>query len=393
MTTPDPGAGGEDRVPGQLIRVAMIGQKGYPPVHGGIEKHVAELAARLPGHGFSVEIYSRPHYSALDGESGLPGVTVRRLPSIPTKHLDAISHTVAASFDVLRREAAIVHYHALGPGLLSGVPRWLGRRRTVVTVHGLDWQREKWGPVARGVLRAGEWASAALPDRTIVVSKALAEHYRQSHHRRVDYIPNGIGAPTVRAPEHMGAMGVGRPFVLFVARLVPEKGCHLLLEAWQGLPADLRAAFRLVVAGDAGFTHGYADRLRREAPADVLFPGFVNGPRLEELYSAAAVMVLPSTLEGLSISLLEAMSYGRCCLVSDIPPNLEAGGDAAASFRSGDAGDLRRELVALLRDEPRRQRLGLAAQAHARENYYWDRVAADTAALYRQLLAGSSKSI
>ncbi len=346
-----------------------------------------------PGAGGDLLVDSRPHYSALDGDSGLPGVTVRRLPSIPTKHLDAISHTVAASFDVLRREAAIVHYHALGPGLLSGVPRWLGRRRTVVTVHGLDWQREKWGPVARGVLRAGEWASAALPDRTIVVSKALAEHYRQSHHRRVDYIPNGIGAPTARAPEHLGAMGVDRPFVLFVARLVPEKGCHLLLEAWQGLPADLRAAFRLVVAGDAGFTHGYADRLRREAPADVLFPGFVNGPRLEELYSAAAVMVLPSTLEGLSISLLEAMSYGRCCLVSDIPPNLEAGGDAAASFRSGDAGDLRRELVALLRDEPRRQRLGLAAQAHARENYDWDRVAADTAALYRQLLAGSSKSI
>lgn len=380
-------------MPNPLVRVAMIGQKGYPPVHGGIEKHVAELAARLPRHGFAVEIYSRPHYSPLDGDSGLPAVTVRRLRSIPTKHLDAISHSVAATFDVLGRDAPIVHYHALGPGLLAGLPRWLGRRRTVVTVHGLDWQREKWGPVARCVLKAGEWASAALPDRTIVVSQALADHYRQAHGRRVEYIPNGISPPVVREPGRLAALGVDRPFVLFVARLVPEKGCHLLVEAWRELPADLRAAYRLVVAGDAGFTHAYADRLRRDAPPDVLFPGFVTGPALEELYSAASVMVLPSSLEGLSISLLEAMSYGRCCLVSDIPPNLEAVGGQAAVFPSGDAAALGRELAALLRDEPRRRRLGAGAADRVRQRYDWEQVAAATAALYRQLLGDRANSI
>lgn len=380
-------------MPSPLVRVAMIGQKGYPPVHGGIEKHVAELAARLPAHGFAVELYSRPHYSDMDGDCGLPAVTVRRLRSIPTKHLDAISHTVAATADVLRRDARIVHYHALGPGLLAGVPRWLGRRRTVVTVHGLDWQREKWGPLARGVLKVGEWASAALPNRTIVVSQALAEHYRRAHGRQVDYIPNGIAPAVMRTPSRLGALGVDRPFVLFVARLVPEKGCHLLVEAWRDLPADLRASHQLVVAGDAGFTHGYADRLRREAPPDVLFPGYVTGPALEELYSAAAVMVLPSSLEGLSISLLEAMSYGRCCLVSDIPPNLEAAGGQAAVFPSGDAAALGRELAALLRDEPRRRSLGAGAAARVRTRYDWDQVAAATADLYRQLLGREANSI
>lgn len=386
-------------MPSPLTRVAMIGQKGFPPVHGGIEKHVAELAARLPAHGFAVEIYSRPHYSAMDGDSGLPAVTVRRLPSIPTKHLDAITHTAAATFDALRRGTPLLHYHALGPGLLSGLPRWLGRRRTVVTVHGLDWQREKWGPVARGVLRVGEWASVVLPDRTIVVSRALAGHYAEAHHRRVAYIPNGITAPTApaagagRRAEALAALGVDRPFVLFVARLVPEKGCHLLLDAWRDLPTDLQAAHRLVIAGDAGFTHGYADDLRRRATDGVLFPGYVHGPVLEALYAAAAVMVLPSTLEGLSISLLEAMSYGRCCLVSDIPPNLEAAAGHAATFRSGDAADLGRQLALLLRDEPRRRMLGEAAAAHARGSYDWDRVAADTAELYREALAGKAKSI
>lgn len=378
----------------------MIGQKGYPPVHGGIERHVAELAARLPAHGFAVDIYSRPHYSALDGETGLPGVAVRRVGSIPTKHLDAISHTVACTLDVLRRSAPIVHYHALGPGLLAGIPRWFGRRRTVVTVHGLDWQREKWGPVARGVLRLGEVASAALPDRTIVVSQALAEHYRRAHGRQARYIPNGIDVPpepgggdAEASAAHRSRLGITAPYALFVARLVPEKGCHLLLEAWRRLPEPLRAAHQLVIAGDAGFTDSYAERLREDAQAGTVFTGYVHGQDLAALYDGAAVMVLPSTLEGLSISLLEAMGHGRCCLVSDIPPNVEAGGGCVATFRSGDVADLARELAGLLADGTRRARLGTAAREHVRGAYDWDRVAAETAALYRELLAAGRKSI
>lgn len=377
----------------------MIGQKGYPPVHGGIERHVAELAARLPAHGFAVDIYSRPHYSALDGETGLPGVAVRRVGSIPTKHLDAISHTVACTLDVLRRPAPIVHYHALGPGLLAGIPRWFGRRRTVVTVHGLDWQREKWGPVARGVLRLGEVASAGLPDRTIVVSRALAEHYRNAHGRQARYIPNGIDVPpeaddgAAQGAERRLLLGISSPYVLFVARLVPEKGCHLLLEAWRRLPEPRHLAHQLVIAGDAGFTDSYAARLREEAPEGSVFTGYVHGPDLAALYDGADVMVLPSTLEGLSISLLEAMGHGRCCLVSDIPPNVEAGGGCVATFRSGDAVDLTRELAVLLNDAPRRGRLGRAAREHVRGAYDWDRVAAETAALYRELLAADPKSI
>ncbi len=390
-------------MPDGLVRVAMIGQKGYPPVHGGIERHVAELAARLPAHGFGVDIYSRPHYSALDGESGLPGVAVRRVGSIPTKHLDAISHTLACTLDVLRRPAPIVHYHALGPGLLAGVPRWLGRRRTVVTVHGLDWQREKWGPVARAVLRLGEAASAALPDRTIVVSRALAEHYRLAHRREARYIPNGIEMPPPpvadravadsAAADRRRRRGITAPYALFVARLVPEKGCHLLLEAWRRLPEPVRAAHQLVVAGDAGFTDGYAERLRGGAPPEAVFTGYVHGQELADLYEGAAVMVLPSTLEGLSITLLEAMAHGRCCLVSDIPPNVEAGGGCVTTFRSGDAQDLARELAALLADGARRERLGDQARQHVRGAYDWDRVAAETAAVYRELLAGRPESI
>lgn len=363
----------------------MIGQKGYPPVHGGIETHVAELAARLGRSGIVTEIYSRPHYSAANGPTDLPGVLVRKVASVPTKHLDAITHTVLCTADVLRRDVDVVHYHALGPGLLAGVPRWLRRRPTVVTVHGLDWQRDKWGAVARRVLKWGETASVTFPSRTVVVSKALQDYYRAEHGSETLYIPNGVDAPQQRPPGLIRERGVDRPYALFVGRLVPEKGCHFLLESWSALPEAVRTEYQLVIAGDAGFTPGYAERLKREAPAGVVFLGYVHGPILEELYTNAAVVVLPSTLEGLSITLLEGMSYGRCCLVSDIPPNLEALAGNGETFRSGDVADLTERLAYVLGNPAHRDELGEAAQRHAAQEYSWDRVADRTARLYREL--------
>lgn len=369
------------------LRVAMIGQKGYPPVHGGIERHVAELAVRLSAHGCEVDIYSRPHYSEQDGPTGQVGVTVRRLPSIPTKHLDAISHTTLATLHVLGSGVDVVHYHALGPGLLAGLPRWLSRKPTVVTVHGLDWQRDKWGSVATGVLKLGERAAVHLPTATIVVSRALREHFRAVYGRETVYIPNGITTPVPRAPQLIRERGIDGPFVLFVGRLVPEKGCHLLLDAWRQLSETLRGTHKLVVAGDAGFTPAYVRKLKEKAPAGTVFLGYVHGPILEELYTAADLVVLPSTLEGLSITLLEGMSYARCCLVSDIPPNVEVAAGHAVLFPSGNIEALARAMTGLLGDAQRRERLGRAGQAHAVEKYSWSRVTAETAALYQRLAA------
>ncbi len=365
----------------------MIGQKGYPPIHGGIEKHVAELAARLPALGVDVDIYSRPHYSQFNGPADLPGVTVRRLPSIPTKHLDAISHTIVATVDVLFRQVDLVHYHALGPGLLAGIPRLLRGKPTIVTVHGLDWRRDKWGAFATRVLQAGESASVRLPAGTIVVSKALRAHYLAEHKRATTYIPNGIVPPVYREADLIRSLGIDKKFVLFVGRLVPEKGCHLLLEAWRKVPASVRQSHQLVIAGDAGFTPSYVHDLKEQAPAGVKFLGYVHGPVLDELFTNAEVLVLPSTLEGLSITLLEAMSYRRCCVVSDIAPNVEAAGGQTVLFRSGDAGDLGVKLAATLSDSALRERLGLSGQIHAIEHYSWERVAQMTVDHYRELLA------
>ena len=365
----------------------MIGQKGYPPVHGGIERHVAELAARLPGLGVDVDIYSRPHYSDADGPTPLPGVSVLRRASLPTKHLDAISHTIICTLDSLRRDYDVVHYHALGPGLLAGVPRLFGRAATVTTVHGLDWQREKWGTVASSVLRLGERASASLPDSTIVVSRALAEHYRLRYGRETVCIPNGINPPNMIPFGPAADMGVRPGYVLFVGRLVPEKGCHLLTRAHADLPEDLRRHHQLVIAGDAGFTEDYARDLRESASDDTIFTGYVHGAALDELWSNAALVVLPSTLEGLSIALLEGMSYENCCLVSDIPPNLEAGGDAVVTVPAGRHDVLTRGMEELLVDQARRDDLARRAAERALGEYSWEAAVEATAAEYRRIAA------
>jgi glycosyltransferase involved in cell wall biosynthesis len=217
------------------------------------------------------------------------------------------------------------------------------------------------------------------------VSRALQAHFQQQRGIVTEYIPNGITPSSPCGTEPLRAEGVPETFVLFAARIVPEKGLHLLVEAHGRLPEPLRRAFPLLVAGDAGFTRDYAARLRARAHAEVRFLGLVHGPRLESLFANASVMVLPSTLEGLSITLLEAMAHGRCCLVSDIPPNVEAAGGCAAVFASGDAGSLRRELAGLLQAEGRRADLGARARVHAVANYSWDTVADQTAALYRRL--------
>jgi glycosyltransferase involved in cell wall biosynthesis len=363
----------------------MIGQKGYPPVQGGIEKHVAELAARLAHDGIEVTIYSRPHYSGADGETEMPGVSVRRRPSIPTKHLDAITHTILCTVDALLSGHRILHYHALGPALMAWLPR-LFRRPVVATVHGLDWQREKWGGFARRVLRVGERAVVRLPHRTIVVSHALHDHFLACYGRETECIPNGISLPVRREPDLIRGRSLsGDDYVLFVGRLVPEKGCHLLLDAWRSLPPALRDRYKLVIAGGSGFTDAYADRLRVSAPQGTLFTGFVHGPELEELLTNAALVALPSTLEGLSIALLEGMAHRRCCLVSDIPPNLEAGGDCVATFPSGDVQALAAGIARLLADPDTRRNLGAAALARVRNNYSWESAATATLAVYRSL--------
>ena len=353
----------------------MLGLKGVPALYGGIERHVEELAVRLAGRGHDVTVYCRNHYTPPDAR--LPGVTLRRLPSVNTKHLDAWTHTWLATWDALLRGFDIYHYHALGPATLALPPRLLGKR-VVVTVHGLDWQREMWGPAAAAYLKVGEWAAARLANRTVVVSRELARRFATRWRRRTTYIPNAVAAPAPPNFAELAPFGLapGR-FLLTVGRLVPEKGIHLLLDAYRGVATDLP----LVIVGDAPEAK-YMAVLKEAADPRVRFVGYLYGPRLAAFFGGCALYLQPSTLEGLSIALLEAMSYGAPVLASDIAANVEALGETGFYFESGDAGALRAALAGLLGSPASLAARGAAARDRAAGLYSWDEVARRTEAVY-----------
>jgi len=358
----------------------MIGQKGLPAKQGGVEHHVEQLGARLVERGHEVVVFTRPNYSD-PAVTEYRGMRLKSVPTLGTKHLDAIVHSFLSTLATWAGGYDIVHYHAIGPTLVSPLARLRGRKVTA-TIHGQDWRRAKWGRFASLVLRLGEWVTLRAPHVTISVSRSLADYYRAQGHSRVHYIPNGVFIDESDDLGYLRELGLddGR-YALFVGRLVPEKGIHYLLDAWArpnpGLP--------LVIVGDTSHTDEYVASLQA-AEADVRFTGCVYGVRLATLFRHAGLFILPSDLEGLPIVLLEAMAYGVPVLASDIAPNVEAAGNHASYFRAGDTESLRSRLTELL---PRLAMLKADAAAHraaAIVVYDWDRVVDETEQLYESVL-------
>src|SRR5437660_6803371 len=257
------------------MRIAFIGTRGVPATFGGIEHHVEEVGSRLAARGHDVSVYCRANYVP-DGQLEHKGMRLARLPTVSSKRLDAIVHSAYSTVRALGQGYDIVHFHALGPGVMTPVTQYASRARVVQTIHGRDDERAKWGSGARTLLRGGGWLSARVPDATVVVSRTLADHYLTTYGRPTTYIPNGVEHPaTAPAPKDITTrFGLhGGDYVLFVGRLVPEKAPDLLLRAFKDVPGDVR----LVVAGGSSFTDRYTDALADLAAEDkrVVLPGYV----------------------------------------------------------------------------------------------------------------------
>ena len=329
------------------LRIAMLGSRGVPANYSGIEKYVEEVGSYLAQQGAHVAVYCHAKYVSRRGY--YRGIELRFVPTLSTKHLETITHTFLATLHALLQGEEVFHYQAIGPATLAWLPRLFGRQ-VLVTVQGLDGDRAKWGRAARYYLKFGEWASCRFPHATIVVSQTLARHYAGRHAKKTIYIPNGFEPPVRRPPCLIQELGLRKNgYILFVGRLSPEKGCHTLIRAFAQVQTDKH----LVLAGRATFDDHYQRQLLAEAHGldNVLFTGFVQGPVLQELYSNAYLVAHPSELEGLSISLLQALSYDNCLLVSDAPENIEAVNGVGHSFQTGDSADLAQKLQWLL-DQP-----------------------------------------
>jgi glycosyltransferase involved in cell wall biosynthesis len=366
--------------PRKKLRIAFIGGRGVISKYSGIETYYEEVGQRLTGMGHEVTTYCRTYFTPRVREHN--GMKVVRLPTIRSKHLETLLHTLLSSLHVLARPCDVVHYHALGPALFSFIPRLAGKK-TVVTVQGLDWQRKKWGHVASTVLRLGERAAISLPTTTMVVSRVLRQHYRNGHAAETAYVPNGGLLRELRAPNKILEWDLDPGgYVLYLGRVSPEKGCHLLVEAFEQLDTDTK----LVLAGASSYCDEYSRELRTHASSRIKILDWVSGDALDELLTNAMLFVLPSDIEGLSLALLDAMGAGLCVLVSDVPENREAVEDAGFTFRSGDAADLAHRLQFLMANPAVREAAAQAAKRRIREQYQWSGIARQVEHIYFDMM-------
>ena len=364
------------------LRIAFIGARGIGAPYSGIETYYEEVGSRLAAAGHEVAVYCRRHFTPAGADPlGMHPVFTACARS---KHGETFTHTMTATWDVALRGADIVQYHALGPALFSALPRLRGAR-TVASIRGLDWKREKWGLVARSFLQLCERTSYRFPNATSVVSRTLREYYREQYGADVAYIPNGVRFEETPPVQELASLGLsGGDFVLFLGRISPEKGCDTLIDAYR----RVEGRTKLVLAGHSSYTDGYIEALRRTAPPGVIFPGQVTGRLRAELLGHCAAFVLPSSIEGLSVALLEAMAFGRCVVTTDIPENTELVDGIGLTAPVGDVDGLAAALKAALDDPADAALRGRRAQELVRSEYSWDEVARRTEALYYRTLDG-----
>lgn len=367
------------------MKIAFIGQKGIPALAGGVEHHVEELARRLAKTGSNeVLVYTRPWYTAKN-LAYTEGVRLVSLPSLHSKHFDAISHTFVALLHAsLKERPDIIHIQAVGPALLAWLPRLLcPQAKVIVTFHCIDRQHQKWGSVAKLMLWLGEWLAMRCAHEVIAVSKNLQQYAYELYGRRVHYIPNGVAEMTARPASIITQQFdlEDDNYILMVARLVPHKGAHHLIRAFKNITTDKK----LVIVGDTAFTYDYGAMLKDLAKHDsrIIFTGLQTGKVLAELYSNAYSVVLPSESEGLSIVLLEAAAYGKAIIASDIPANLEVMQPVGLSFPTGNVMALQAALDTVLSRPDMVEDLGRRARLTILNQYHWNDVTRKTQELYQ----------
>ena len=369
------------------MAIAMFGQKRLSR-EGGIEIVVKELCTRMAKNGYTVTCYNRSghHVSGAeyDKKTEYEGINQKCVPTIEKKGLAAVSSSFFAALYSAFGKYNVVHIHAEGPAFFSWLPKLLGKR-VIVTVHGLDWQREKWkSGFGSKFIKQGEKNAVKYADEIIVLSKGVHDYFRNQYGRETRFIPNGVNRPEIRKAELItDKFGLTKDsYILFLGRLVPEKGIRYLVEAFKNVKTEKK----LVIAGGSSDTDSFMKELKELAKDDkrIIFTGFVQGQMLEELYSNAYIYTLPSDLEGMPLRLLEAMSYGNCCLVSDIQECTEVVEDKALIFKKSNVQDLQNKLQEACDRTEKVMELKQQAADYICKKYNWDDVVEETLKLYRR---------
>lgn len=370
------------------LRIAMLGHKTIPSRQGGIEVVVEELCKRMVAQGNKVTVYNRSghHVSGkeydIEKSHSYKGIKMLYVPTIDKRGLAAMSSSFFAAVRAAFGKYDVVHFHAEGPCAMIWIPKLFGKR-CIATIHGLDYQRAKWGKFARNYILFGEKCAVKYADEIIVLSKNVQDYFKEIYNRETVFIPNGVNKPHLKEASIIkDKFGLDKDsYILFLGRLVPEKGIKYLIEAFK----EVHTNKKLVIAGSSSDTDVFTRELKDLSKDDdrILFTGFVQGDELRELYSNAYLYTLPSDLEGMPLSLLEAMSYGNACLVSDIDECTSVVEDHALTFKRSDVDDLKDVLQSACNDTDKVNKLKKTASEFICNKYNWDDVVNETISLYK----------
>ena len=371
------------------LKIAMLGHKRIPSREGGIEIVVEELCTRMAELGHDVTCYNRKghHFSGKDFDNEVSdtykGIKIKNVFTIDKRGIAAMTASVTGAIAAAFGKFDVVHFHAEGPCAMLWLPK-LFRKRCIATIHGLDHQRAKWGKLASTYIMLGEKCAVKFADEIIVLSEGVQKYFMDTYGRKTQFIPNGVNRPVLRKADIIKEkFGLEKDsYLLFLGRLVPEKGIRYLIEAFKQVQTDKK----LVIAGGSSDTEEFAAELKELAKNDarILFTGFVQGDELDELYSNAYLYVLPSDLEGMPLSLLEAMSYGNCCLVSNIEESTSVVEDKAFVFKKSDIIDLQNKLQEICDRKEQVEKYKNEAADYICEKYNWDDIVKRTLMLYKK---------
>lgn len=373
------------------MKVAMIGHKVVPSRRGGIENVLTILCPMLVEMGLDVTCYNRSsdkvenEYVGTVKNNMYQGVKIKNAWTVNFRGFAAMVASFTAAISASFKDFDVIHFHAEGPCAALWIPKLFGKK-CVATVHGLDWQREKWGKgFASKYIKFGEKILAKYADEVIVLSQAACDYFKETYNRETTIIHNGINRPDRKEAEIITEKyGLSKDsYISIVSRLTAEKGVHYLIDAYNKITTDKK----LVIAGDTSDTDDYVKMLKEKAGdnPNIIFTGFVSGDTLKEIYSNAYISVLPSDLEGMSLCLLEALAYKNALLCSDIPENTSVAEDRAIYFKKGNIDDLAEKLQQLCSDSSLVEKFRNGVDEFILNKYSWHDVAKSTIELYRTM--------
>jgi len=362
------------------MKVVVTGTRGIPNIQGGVETHCEGIFPRISNLGIEVIVVRRSCYvTPSNNLKEFQGVKLKTLYAPHVKSLEALLHTFLAILWAKKHKADIVHIHAIGPAILTPFARLLGLK-VVFTHHGPDYNRAKWGPFAKFILRLGERFGTYYANEVIVISELIQKTLLDKYNRADTHlIYNGVPKPVIiEKSDYIKSLGLkSGKYVFALGRFVEEKGFDILIRAFSGIDQNI---YKLVIAGDADHETSYSRNLKKLAKSNnVVLTGFVKGKKLQELFSHARLFVMPSFHEGLPISLLEAMSYSLPVLVSDIPANRQIELPENRFFIPGDDSCLIDSLKEQLKSDYKPVNYDMTP-------YNWDLIAIQTKLIYEQII-------